>query len=63
MADHCDFTMKNFREQLPFAFAKVTSKSCKKLITKVVKQEDKYWTEDSKLYEEIEKKRDDLLKK
>lgn len=54
MADHCDFTMKNFREQLPFAFAKVTSKTCKKLITKVVKQEDKYWTEDSKLYEEIE---------
>ena len=24
------------------------------MITKVVKQEEKYWTEDSKLYEEID---------
>lgn len=55
MATHCDFTMKNFREQLPLAFAKVTSRTCKSLITKVVKQEEKYWTEDSKLYEEIDK--------
>ena len=53
MADHCDFTMKNFREQLPFAFAKVTSRTCKSLIAKVVKQEEKYWTEDNSLYEEI----------
>ncbi len=54
MADHCDFTMKNFRERLPFAFDKVTPRTCKSLIAKVVKQEKKYWTEDSKLYEEIE---------
>ncbi len=53
MADHCDFTMKNFREQLPAAFTKVTTKTCKSLIAKVVKQEEKYWIEDTKLYEEI----------
>ena len=54
MAAHCDFTMKNFREHLPAAFAKVTSRTCKNLIAKVVKQEEKYWTEDSMLYEEID---------
>ena len=54
MADHCDFTMKNFRDQLPSAFEKVTSETCKSLIAKVVKQEGKYWSEDSKLYEETE---------
>lgn len=58
MAAHCDFTIKNFREQLPFAFAKVTSKTCKSLITKVFKQEEQYWIEDSKLYEEIEEDED-----
>ena len=54
MAAHCDFTMKNFREQLPFAFGTVKPRTCKNLIAKVVKQEEKYWTEDSRLYEEIE---------
>jgi len=54
MATHCDFTMKNFREQLPFAFGKVKPMTCKSLIAKVVKQEEKYWAEDSRLYEEIE---------
>ena len=54
MAAHCDFTMKNFREQLPSAFKKVTHRTCKSLIAKVAKQEEKYWSEDSKLYEEIE---------
>lgn len=58
MAAHCDFTMKNFREQLPAAFKKVTSKTCKSLIKKVVKQEEKYWSEDSRLYEEIEPEED-----
>ncbi len=53
IADHCDFTMKNFRDQLPFAFANVTSKTCKSVIAKVVKQEEKYWSEDNKLYEEV----------
>jgi transposase len=54
MAAHCDFTLKNFREQVPFAFAKVTARTCKQVIVKVVKQEEKYWIEDSKLYEEVE---------
>ncbi len=54
MAAHCDFTMKNFREQLPISFAKVTPRTCKSLIAKVVKQEEKYWAEDSKLYKEID---------
>ncbi len=54
MAAHCDFTMKNFRERLPFAFAKVTSKTCMSLIAKIIKQEEKYWSEDSELYQEIE---------
>ena len=54
MAAHCDFTMKNFRKQLPISFAKVTSRTCKSLIAKVVKQEEKYWVEDSKLYESID---------
>ncbi len=54
MAAHCDFTMKNFREHLPAAFEKVTSKTCRSLITKIVKQEEKYWSEDRKLYEKIE---------
>ena len=54
MADHCDFTMKNFRNKLPDAFLKVRSNTCKKLISKIVKQEQKYWIEDSQLYEEID---------
>ncbi len=54
MADHCDFTIKNFREQLPAAFTKVTNRTCKSLIEKVVKQEEKYWIEDTKLYEEVD---------
>jgi transposase len=52
MADHCDFTMKNFRAQLPLAIAKVKSRTCKKLIAKVAKQEEKYWDEDIQLYSE-----------
>jgi len=54
MAAHCDFTMKNFREHLPLAFKEVTSRTCKSLIAKVVKQEEKYWAEDSELYEEMD---------
>jgi transposase len=54
MADHCDFTMKNFRAQLPLAIAKVKSGTCKKLIAKVAKQEEKYWDEDMQLYAEID---------
>ena len=54
IAAHCDFTMKNFRKQLPPAFAKVTKNTCQTLVAKVVKQEEKYWTEDYKLYQESE---------
>ena len=51
MADHCDFTTKNFHEQLPIALSKVKPITCEKVIKKVVKQEDKYWAEDEQLYE------------
>ncbi len=51
MAAHCDFTMGNFRKQLPSSFLKVQPKTCKKLIAKIVQQEEKYWSEDSQLYE------------
>jgi transposase len=54
MGDNCDFTMKSFHAQLPLALAKVKSRTCKKLIAKVAKQEDKYWDEDIQLYEEID---------
>ena len=46
--------MKSFHAQLPLALAKVKSRTCKKLIAKVAKQEDKYWDEDVQLYEEID---------
>ena len=51
MADNCDFTMGNFRKQLPAAFSKVEPQTCKKIIAKTVKQEEQYWSEDSQLYE------------
>ena len=54
IAAHCDFTMKNFREHLSIAFTELTSRICKSLIAKVVTQEEKYWAEDSQLYEEID---------
>lgn len=54
MGDNCDFTMKSFHAQLPLALAKVKSKTCKKLIAKVARQEDKYWDEDIQLYEKID---------
>jgi len=51
MADHCDFTTRNFHQQLPIALAKVKPSTCSKLIAKVVEQEEKYWAEDAQLYE------------
>lgn len=51
MADNCDFTMAGLRDRLPEAFAKVTSNTCKEIISKVFKQEEKYWSEDEKLDE------------
>ncbi len=41
MAEHCDFTMSGLRNNLPNAFAKVTSETCKEAMTKVITQEDK----------------------
>ena len=54
MSDHCDFTMKNFRKHLPLAFNKITSETCRSLINKINAQEKKYWSEDNKLYREID---------
>lgn len=51
MAEHCDFTTKNFHEQLPVALSKVKPSTCKKVIAQVVKQEEKYWAEDEWLDE------------
>ena len=51
MADHGDFTTRNFHQQLPMALAKVKPSPYGKLIAKVVEQEEKYWTEDAQLYE------------
>jgi len=51
MADNCDFTMAGLRNNLPEAFAKVTSSTCKGIISKVFAQEEKYWSEDEALDE------------
>jgi len=49
MAKHCDFTLQQFRDNLPSAFSQVTSQTCKKLIAKMVTEEDRYWVEDGKI--------------
>jgi len=36
MAQHCDFTLQQFRDDLPFAFSQVTSETCRKLVAKIV---------------------------
>ena len=51
MAEHRDFTTQNFHKQLPIALSKVKPSTCRKLIAKVVEQEEKYWAEDEQLYE------------
>ena len=51
MADNCNYTMKGLRKQLPDAFAKVTSHTCRKIMSKVIETEDRYWQEDVKLDE------------
>ncbi len=51
MAKHCDFTLQQFRNNLPLAFSQVTSETCRKLITKIVAEEDKYWEEDGQIDE------------
>jgi len=51
MAKHCDFTLQQFRSNLPLAFSEVTSETCRKLIAKIVAEEDKYWEEDGQIDE------------
>jgi hypothetical protein len=51
MAKHCDFTLQKLRNNLPLAFSQVTSETCRKLITMIVTEEDKYWDEDGKIDE------------
>lgn len=51
MARNCDFTMQKLRCNLPIAFSQVTSKTCRKLIEKIVSEENKYWDEDGKIDE------------
>ncbi len=47
--------MNNLIEQLEVGFSKVTAKTCEKIIAKVRKIEDDFWTEDMKMdvYESI----------
>ncbi|MCP4755619.1 MAG: hypothetical protein GY866_32550 [Proteobacteria bacterium] len=49
LADNCDFTMENLKKILPVAFSKVTPSTCRKLIAKVVEQEDRFWQEDGEI--------------
>jgi hypothetical protein len=51
MADHGDFTTRNFHQQWPIALSKVKPSTGSKVIAKVVEQEEKYWAEDAQLYE------------
>jgi hypothetical protein len=50
MADHGDCTTRNLHHQLPIALSKVKPSTWRKLIAKVVEQEEKYWAEDAQLY-------------
>lgn len=45
IARHCDFTMKNLIEQLEKGFEKITAETCSKIIAKVAKIEDEFWTD------------------
>ena len=49
VARNCDFTMINLIKQLESGFGKVTAKTCTKIIAKVRKIEDEFWTEDLKM--------------
>jgi len=49
VARNCNFTMNNLIEQLDSGFDKVTAKTCVKIIAKVRKIEDEFWTEDLKI--------------
>lgn len=43
---HCDFTLSNLKLQLEEGFAKVDATTCAKIIKKIKKKEDQFWTED-----------------
>jgi len=51
MAKHCDFSLRTLRNNLPSAFSQVTSETCRKVIAKIVTEEDKYRDEDGKIDE------------
>lgn len=46
MARNCDFTLEKFRNNLPEAFAQVKAETCRRLINKIITEEDNYWEED-----------------
>ncbi len=46
VARNSDFTMKNLFDQLEAGLAKVTSKTCTRIISRIRKIEDNFWTED-----------------
>jgi len=46
IARNCDFTMKNLIKQLDAGFEKVTAETCSKIIAKIRKVEDEFWTDD-----------------
>jgi transposase len=51
LADKCDFTMANLKNQIPKAFSKVTAETCRKIIARVAEVEDRFWLEDEQLDE------------
>ncbi len=51
MARHCDFTLTKFRNNLPNAFLQVKPETCRKLVAKMIVEEDRYWIEDEKMDE------------
>jgi transposase len=51
LADKCDFTMANLKNQIPNAFSKVTTETCRKIIARVAEVEERFWREDEQLDE------------
>jgi len=49
MAQHCDFTLLKLRNNLPLAFSQVTSETCRKLIAKIISEENRFWLEDGEI--------------
>lgn len=55
VARNCNFTMENLEKQLEEAFSKVTAETCAKIIKKIRQAEDKFWDEDAKIDQLLEK--------